>query len=631
MEDERIEELGSLTAIFPELIIDPTKPFTATLELPITPTTPLLARFMPTVASPTETYADAATNGAAHIEKDVRLTQLPPLTLHLDLPEAYPNDAPPQVKLTTQHDWLPKEKLAGLEVEVATLWEEYGHCQILFSYIDYVQQAAERGFDFHQSSDGCLILPAEQESKLVAFAIQKEQETFNKGTYDCGICLEPKKGSACYRMKRCGHVFCRLCLQDFYNNAITEGNVTGVACLDPDCGALDADGRRMRVKKHRLVHPRELLAMGIEESTVRRYVEMKRKKKLESDKTTVYCPRTWCNGPAKSDKYPPIPADLTTYVDNEISDDSDDAPDNNDAPANSQDSKKAIDLADRLAVCEKCQLAFCRVCYHGWHGQYVRCYPRNPDELSAEERASYDYIAKHTSPCSYCNAPTSKTHGCNHMHCTQCSTHFCYLCGFYLDPQNPYLHFNTAGTTCYQRLWELEEGDDGQAPRDGQGFLGPRHWEQEAAEADAAEAEAAAAQAQAEENNRILFPDVPEPPHNDMPIMVAMAQFDWLDLTDEEDEPPRNARQRGARRQRNAFPQNAPARGGAQAVRNHERGRGGGRGRGGQAGGGNRQDLEQRRQAELQRFLALAERDEEEGWDSDELGNDDEDFIIPRR
>lgn len=481
MEDERVEELGSLTAIFPELSIDPAKPFTASLELPITPTTPLLARFLPTVAVENETYAGVATNGAA-IERDVRLTQLPPITLHIDLPEPYPNDEPPKVQLTTQHDWLPKEKLAELEAEVANLWEEYGHCQILFSYIDSLQQAAERGFDFHHSAEGCLVLPAGQESTLVAFAVKKEQETFNKGTFDCGICLEPKKGSACYRMNRCGHVFCRQCLQDFYHDAIKEGNIIGVECLDPDCGALDADGRRMRVKKHRLVHPRELLAMGIEESMVRRYVEMKRKKKLESDKTTVYCPRTWCNHPAKSDKYPPIPADLSTYVDNESSSDDDDAPTQ---PSKANDTVQRV---DRLAVCEKCQLAFCRVCYRGWHGEYIRCYPRNPDELSAEEKASYDYIAQHTSPCPYCQAAVSKTMGCNHMQCFQCQTHFCYLCSSYLLPDNPYMHFNKAGSTCYQRLWELEGGDDGQAPEDGEGFRGARHWEQMArqiaAEAD---------------------------------------------------------------------------------------------------------------------------------------------------
>jgi E3 ubiquitin-protein ligase RNF14 len=38
--------------------------------------------------------------------------------------------------------------------------------------------------------------------------------------------------------------------------------------------------------------------------------------------------------------------------------------------------------------------------------------------------------------------------------------------------------------------------------------------------------------------------------------------------------------------------------------------------------------VEDREQAELQRFVELALRDEEDAWDSDELGDDDEGFVI---
>lgn len=37
---------------------------------------------------------------------------------------------------------------------------------------------------------------------------------------------------------------------------------------------------------------------------------------------------------------------------------------------------------------------------------------------------------------------------------------------------------------------------------------------------------------------------------------------------------------------------------------------------------------DEREQAELQRFLEMARRDEEDGWDSDELGDDDGRFEI---
>lgn len=49
--------------------------------------------------------------------------------------------------------------------------------------------------------------------------------------------------------------------------------------------------------------------------------------------------------------------------------------------------------------------------------------------------------------------------------CFKCQTHFCYLCSAWLDPRNPYQHYNEqpdgSVTSCYMRLWELEEGDEG--------------------------------------------------------------------------------------------------------------------------------------------------------------------------
>ncbi len=45
------------------------------------------------------------------------------------------------------------------------------------------------------------------------------------------------------------------------------------------------------------------------------------------------------------------------------------------------------------------------------------------------------------------------------MVCSRCQSHFCYLCSSWLDSSNPYKHYNTPESSCYLRLWELEEGD----------------------------------------------------------------------------------------------------------------------------------------------------------------------------
>lgn len=591
VEDERQEELSSIAAIFPELTVDAASPFVATLELAVTPAQPLLVRFNP---PPDEKNA--------LIEHDVRLSNLPPLKLQLTLPDNYPGGSPPRVLLSSHKGWLPSATLRELEQEASNLWEEYGHCQILFAYIDHLQQAAERSFDLDQRAEGCLVLPSSLESTLTSFDIETKQATFNAGTFDCGVCLEPKKGTFCYRMESCGDVFCKQCLQDFYNNAITEGDVATVQCLAPDCSKNTDEATK---SKDKTLHPRELLAIGVEVSMARRYVEMKRKKKLEADPSTVFCPRKWCQYPARNPKYPPIPEDLLTYT---IPDDPDRgatalSPDQQQPPKTTMPNNPT----DRLAICEnpKCALAFCRICYAGWHGPVVRCFPRDPNELSAEEKATYDYIRAHTSPCPTCYSPAQKTMGCNHMKCFQCNSHFCYLCGAWLNVANPYQHYNTKGTECYQRLWELEEGDEGQAPEDGRGFAGQRGWEQVALEAarDAQqqEEEAAARAALRADNARAAER---ERERDEAEAAEAERRFQEVQAEAEAERRQQLAVLRrgvlggvqlpGGGARRRAANGHAPAEGAAAAVRAHERGgRRGGMGqqqhRGGNVGANGRE------------------------------------------
>jgi E3 ubiquitin-protein ligase RNF14 len=173
-------------------------------------------------------------------------------------------------------------------------------------------------------------------------------------------------------------------------------------------------------------------------------------------------------------------------------DDSDSEADNdieqtqqNDANTNSGPEKRAIGVKgmERLAVCEDCNLAFCIVCLASWHGDFVRCEPRDLNTLTEEDQASLNFILKSTSPCPYCSVPCQKSFGCNHMTCAQCDTHFCYLCGAWLNPDHPYRHFNDPkNQSCFQRLMDGAEGDN--ADMQFGGVRGAEQaaefWEQEA-------------------------------------------------------------------------------------------------------------------------------------------------------
>lgn len=266
-------------------------------------------------------------------------------------------------------------------------------------------------------------------------------------------------------MLDCGHVFCAACLQDFYNNAIKEGDIAAVKCLSPNCAkerakATSPSGRK-RKKPRTFINPSELLQIPLDQEVVKRYVALKYKTELESDKNTIYCPRSWCNGAARSKKHKkPQGFELAEASDDSASDDEDDE----DHPEGEGKSKPYKPAEELLAICEECAFAFCSRCYQSWHGDFFRCVPRRDKlELTAEELASLEYMRMHTTPCPTCGVPAQKTHGCNHMICYRCQSHFCYLCSAWLDPGNPYQHFNEAPdgrvTGCYMRLWELEMGD----------------------------------------------------------------------------------------------------------------------------------------------------------------------------
>ncbi|KAL9097893.1 MAG: hypothetical protein Q9165_000219 [Trypethelium subeluteriae] len=544
-EDERDIELDSIKAIFEELQTDPNSPYTVYLDIPVSPEAPLPIIFpavdgappnqLPTPPSSDHdsTVDNEPRRVAAAIPLEIhRISNLPPLKLKVYLPERYPADEAPQFSLSSEPHWIPEDTLEKLQWNGLDLWHEYGHGQVVFAYIDQLQQSAERAFGL--AVDGPLSLPQEMQIALLDFDRQAERRKFEAETFDCGVCLEPKKGASCHRITRCGHVFCVSCLQDFYNNCITEGDISSVKCLAPDCGADKPRGR-----KPKTLSPSQLLQIPLEPEMVRRYVDLKRKKKLESDSSTVYCPRKWCQGPARSKKYPKL-TDVTAIDSSDSSDD--EAPTEPPNSTSSTNNKNILPpLSERLAICSLCQYAFCRICSLGWHGEYARCHPLNAQSaatLSAEDQASMEYIRLHTSPCPTCGSPCQKTHGCNHMRCFQCGTHFCYLCSAWLDAANPYQHFAQKGRGCYMRLWELEEGDNGQ----GAAFGGVRMAEQEAfaIEQQALEDEAVGAQGReggdeavvvvrgvhVDENGREedeWYPPAPPPPRQaEVPAVVAL-------------------------------------------------------------------------------------------------------------
>jgi E3 ubiquitin-protein ligase RNF14 len=444
----------------------------------------------------------------------------------------------------------------------------------------------------------------------------------------------------------CGHVFCTQCLQDFYNNAITEGDVTSVRCLEPNCAdkrekASPAATPSKRRKPKTFINPSELLQIPLDHDMVKRYVTLKHKSELESDKNTVYCPRPWCQGAARSKKHRK-PQGL------EFVEGSEDESDEEQADASKNDKTKTRADKDLLAICEDCGFAFCSRCGLSWHGEFEYCLPKErKDAITEEEKASIEYIKMHTTPCPTCDSPCQKTHGCNHMRCFRCQTHFCYLCSAWLNPGNPYQHFNVQPSGqvngCFMRLWELEGGDGNDV---GMAYQGPalrddgfepgqygQHLEilQPQVEVDS---DSESEEADAEEGAAAVVPQQPPQGAVQAPQQAvgrfAVAREGPLVLRIEGDLPPARGRAQEAHGQAQPVP---PVRGGLRAAANNGqrrgRGRGGLRGRGVAAPGVNRQN--DRMHGQNQRPLRRGRENEQIVEDHDPLrhalNQADEDWV----
>ena len=205
MEDERQVELDCIAAIFPEIVLDPIQPFTATIDLPVNPRNPVKVCFPAStdgaIQIPFPTPPLSASSGqederiAVDLNNDIEshhLSYLPSLRLHIRLPEGYPTICSPKFDLSTAPAWLSREYLDDLEASGDKMWEEADRSEIVFGFIDSLQQAAENAFGYGEGK--VLEIPQDHKIALLDYDINATQAAFERETFDCGICLGKAEG-----------------------------------------------------------------------------------------------------------------------------------------------------------------------------------------------------------------------------------------------------------------------------------------------------------------------------------------------------------------------------------------------------------------------------------------------------
>ena len=200
LDDERASELFTIQAIYPELVIDSQNPSAASLDIPVAPAKAFPVIFPPLGGGapahpptpPSSDGAESATTKPATgpgIPEIRYLSYLPPLNLHIILPDGYPELASPQVELTANPSWIPESKLKDLENTALELWKRGGQNQMVFDYIDSLQQAAEEGLNLVSKGGSALELGQELEIALLDFDLKAKRAKFEQETFECGVCL----------------------------------------------------------------------------------------------------------------------------------------------------------------------------------------------------------------------------------------------------------------------------------------------------------------------------------------------------------------------------------------------------------------------------------------------------------
>lgn len=207
-EDDRAIELAAISAIYPELIVNTADPFSATIEIAVEPLEPLAIVFLPVdngvyqsgllTPAPSDDVENRVANkplhptseGADLTNQDIHhFTYLPPLTLKINLQEGYPSQKPPLFHLNAQTPWIPAAKLEELREVGSSIWEDMGRDQVVFSYIDYLREAAGRSFDLVPDNTTCLEVSQNIKISLLDFEAQLKRAKFEQETFECGICL----------------------------------------------------------------------------------------------------------------------------------------------------------------------------------------------------------------------------------------------------------------------------------------------------------------------------------------------------------------------------------------------------------------------------------------------------------
>ncbi|MEQ2263329.1 hypothetical protein XENORESO_006149 [Xenotaenia resolanae] len=412
---------------------------------------------------------------------------LPPLVLNFELPADYPSTSPPIFSLSSK--WMTKAQLSSLCQHLDELWEENRGFEVLFTWIQFLKEetldflsiqsplelnrSSSKGLGERRKTDPAAkagaqcVSPSEkpEEKKpevnkgiseqhfssssqldpravvlkdphsdplpqLLDFDEGQRQRVFDSKVFCCGICFSDKLGSNCLCFKGCQHVYCKVCMAEYFQIQIRDGNVQCLNCPEPECTSLATPSQVKQL---------------VDDELFARYDRLLLQSSLDLMADVVYCPRQSCG----------------TAV--------------------------MVEPDTTMGICSVCQYAFCTLCKLGYHGvshckitaddlrnirdEYLSStsegqkfmeqrFGKRVVQKAVEESFSRDWLKENCKCCPRCGTNIQKVDGCNKMTCTSCKQYFCWLCLGVLSKVNPYSHFNNPHSPCYNQLFHGVDADE---------------------------------------------------------------------------------------------------------------------------------------------------------------------------
>lgn len=367
--------------------------------------------------------------------EQITVEYLPPFALSFEFPTDYPSVNPP--KYTLGCKWLSNDQLSKLCDKLDDLWDKSMNCSILFTWISFL---IDESLDYLEFTDNTIELNTKDSENMDKRSLKEpcsihllrdydkdeSEAKFKSSMNHCDVCFTDKYGSECIRFVNCNHVYCCECMRGHFETQIKDGNVNGLTCPYSKC---ETQALPLQVMKL------------VDKEIYERYEFLQLRNSLNNMCDIVYCPRMDCQKPVLTEEN------------------------------------------SNLARCSntRCLFVFCSMCRQNYHGvepckikneelkkicmaykhgdiktreDLAKRYGLQRIKHALEEYSSMELISNTSKQCPKCKSWMQKLDGCNKMTCIKCQAYFCWLCMGILSKTDPYSHYSTSSSGCFERLFE---------------------------------------------------------------------------------------------------------------------------------------------------------------------------------